>query len=189
MSGAESHGASPPPGAEETPEARLIEFLRNLSRKRDRGALAGIRRGLGRDAPGAEALRLLVPRIPASYGEWQRICCFQVAALFALHPEDAGKGNLGDTFRQLGGHESAQKRFARILSAQARDIFPLLRQAVALARSKDVPVNYLQLLKDLFRWDRPSRSVQDQWARSYWSQPEEESDAPNTAAPAASKEV
>lgn len=174
---------------EETPEARLIAFLRSLAKKHDRGALAGIRRGLGRDAPGAEALRILVPHIPASFGEWQRSCCFQVAALFALHPEDAPQGNLGETFRQLGGHESAQKRFARLLSAEAHDIFPLLRQAIALARSKEVPVNYLQLLKDLFRWDRPSRFVQDQWARSYWSRLDEDSDIPNTAAPAASKEA
>jgi CRISPR system Cascade subunit CasB len=39
---------------------------------------------------------------------------------------------------------------------------------VGLLRQHDVPVNWLQLLRDLGDWEHPDREVQRRWARSFW---------------------
>lgn len=153
---------------------RFVSFLLGLARTENRGALAALRRGLGRErTPPAEMLRLVVPYLPQNR-PWEHRWYFLVASLFGLHPETGGKGDLGDTFRSLGAHESAQKRFVALLDAHPDDLPYRLRQAVALAKSKEAPVNWFQLLEDLFRWQTESRYVQQRWARSYWARRNQE---------------
>ena len=61
-----------------------------------------------------------------------------------------------------------ERRFASLLSADREDIDHQLRAVVVLLRQHDVPVNWLQLLRDLGGWARPDRDVQRRWARSFW---------------------
>ena len=61
-----------------------------------------------------------------------------------------------------------ERRFATLLAADREDIDHQLRAVVGLLRQHDVPVNWLQLLRDLGGWARPDRDVQRRWARSFW---------------------
>lgn len=161
------------------PEETFVSFLRGLELRNDRGALAKLRRNLGKRAPDAEMLRLVVPHLPqADRDRWKAPWYFRVASLFALHPEPGGRGNMGDVFRRLGSHESAQKRFVALLESNPEDLPHRLRQAVSLAKSAGVPINWLRLVKDLLHWDNESRYVQEQWARAYWGYRREESAEP-----------
>lgn len=153
-----------------SPEWRFVGFLRGLERSEDRGALAKLRRSVGKDYPSAEALRLIAPFLPQDQTRsWKTRCYELVAGLFAAHPAAGGGGNMGDAFLRLGSHESAQKRFVALLDSDPDDLPHRLRQAVSLARSKDVPIDWARLLTDLLHWDDESRWVQYKWARAYWA--------------------
>lgn len=166
------------------PHARFVSFLLGLAGREDRGALAALRRGLGKEAaPPAEMLRLVVPHLPADR-PWEHRWYYTIGALFGLYPHSGGQGNLGNTFRRLGNHESAQKRFVALLDAHPDDLPYHLRQAVALAKSNDVKVNWYRLLEDLLHWRTESRYVQQHWARAYWAPRKPENEA-RDASPAA----
>jgi len=170
-------------------ERRFISFLEGLERRQDRGALATLRRSVGKETPDAGTLRLIAPFLPPGEGrQWRHRCYELVAELFALHPALGGAGNLGDTFKRLGDHESAQKRFVALLDSDADDLPHRLRQAVSLARSKEVPLNWLRLLKDLLHWDSEDRYVQYRWARAYWGGKRETANQPSATTAANEKE-
>jgi len=61
-----------------------------------------------------------------------------------------------------------ERRFMALLAADREDIGHHLRSLMGLLRQHDVPVNWLQLLRDLGRWPQPERDVQRRWARSFW---------------------
>lgn len=148
-------------------ESKFIEFLYKFERGEDRGPLAKLRRCLGReDTPTPEALRLLGPFLSERTHDVHNY--FIVAALFASHSQLGGKGNFGKSFRDVGDHDSAQKRFMALLDSDREDLPHRLRQAVSLAKSKNVPLDWLQLLADLGHWDHPKRFVQFDWAKGYW---------------------
>jgi CRISPR system Cascade subunit CasB len=122
----------------------------------------------------------------AWFGPDQEKDAFLVASLFALHPHsppggdrDAGRArwtqNLGNSLSWLvvglnryqrsapssthrAAHPGIERRFVALLAADRGD---LLRQHA-------IPVNWLQLLRDLGAWERPDRDVQRRWARSFW---------------------
>lgn len=169
--------ASPPPGwrwrLKPSRRDRLFAgFLCKLVEAGQAHALATFLRGLGRP-PGT------VPGMLRWLGPWtldvtrrERDACFLVASLFAMHPSDINRGNLGTVFAQLralrGPSESLERRFSATLRA-CRDDLPLhLRRIVGLARSAGVPINWAQLLNDVKQWDYKGRPVQLAWAREYW---------------------
>lgn len=153
----------------------FVEHLKDLAERKDRGALAALRRGLGKP-PGTapEMFRYVVPwTSQLAVAEEDRF--FLVASLFALHPVSCDEGNMGDVFRSIriaaGGAdvaESLEKRFVALLNAHREDLPNHLRHAVALARSHDVPINWVRLIRDLDHWDHPDRFIQRDWARQYW---------------------
>lgn len=161
----------------------FVSHLEGLARRQERGAIAKLRRGAGRGAGGAvEALPFIVPFLPADDGAAEAF--FLVGALFGMYPEPGGIGNFGDTFRRLGDHESAQKRFVALLDAHRDDVGEHLRHAVSLARSRDVPIDFRRLLRDLTFWNHPERFVQLAWARSYWGRAADaDADADDTREP------
>ena len=163
-------------------EKRFAEHLAKLVKDQNLGALAALRRGLGkRPGEAAEAHRYVVPWLPAGARLWQEDAYYLVAALFAWHrgswPEGDGADrrvtNLGASFARLRDQtesDSTEKRFAALLNCHRDDLPHHLRQAVGLLRSKDVPIDWAQLLRDVIDWDRESRSVQRAWARAFWAQ-------------------
>jgi len=152
-------------------EYPFVNYLLDL--REDRGALAALRRGLGKP-PGTEAAmyRYVVPWLPQDAPAWRQSAYYLVAALFAYHPAPGGSGNVGNHYARARATEAddtaLERRFTTLLAANPDDLDVYLRQAVSFLRSKEVPVNWRQLLHDVLYWGHPDRFVQQSWARAYW---------------------
>lgn len=150
----------------------LVDYLQQLAQRQDRGALAALRRGLGRP-PGtvAECHPHVAPFLPGQGWGWRHECCYIVASLFAMHPDSAHQGNMGDTMRRVAKEadsESVGQRFMALLKSHRDDLFEHLRHAVSLAAAKGVAVNWDRLLRDIRHWDSEDGWVQRWWAQSFW---------------------
>lgn len=69
---------------------------------------------------------------------------------------------------------NVDRRFAVLLDSHPDDIPKRLRQAVSLLasghrRSKDIAIDWVQLLDDLLYWSAENRDVQRRWARDFWA--------------------
>jgi len=156
----------------ENEEHYLIRYLKSLAEKDDRAALAALRRGLGK-APGTapEMYRYIVPLLPEKTYRFQETAFYLIASLFASHPVSIQKGNLGNHLAQARGENNAaalERRFTALLSAHPDDLPNYLRQTISLLKSKEVPVNWDQLLKDLLWWNDQTRK---RWATAFWGYP------------------
>lgn len=166
----------------------LVDYLNRLVERDDRGALAALRRGLGKEPGTAPEMYPHVMRFnPSAYDERSY---FLVASLFALwHQGSPPRGgptprNFGDSFRQVAQQsqsESIDRRFVALLNADRDELPDHLRHAVSLMRSAGQPVrvNWDQLLRDLRYWDSERRTVQRAWARGFWGRTDQSDDAPN----------
>lgn len=155
----------------------FIAYLQSLAEKQERGALAALRRGLGQP-PGtvAETFRYVEPWLGEKRSPAREAAFYLVASLFALHPKTTHQGNMGAHLAQTrseGGEDALERRFTALLAAHPDDLPFYLRQAVSFLKSKEVPVNWNELLWDLQNWDEkrddPRRSVQKKWASAFWS--------------------
>lgn len=147
---------------------RFIGHLEQLRDQEDRRALAILRRGANRQ-PGTalDMFSLVIPWVPEN--RHAEDSAFLVAALFALHPQPKGQGTLGSAFAQISGEsDSIEQRFNALLNCHRDDLPYHLRQAVSLLRSKEVPVDWQRLLRDVLGWEHDSRYVQRAWAREFW---------------------
>ena len=146
---------------------------RLLKLREDRGALAALRRGLGKRQGSIEMYPYVVPFLPDYRGkDW---IFFTVASLFALHPShNAIEENLGSAIARLPQTDSLERRFLWLLSSETEELPMRLKAIFSHLKSKEIPVNYHRLISDLDRWDHPQRYVQLAWARSFYA-------APNTA--------
>lgn len=141
-----------------------------------RGVLAVLRSGLGtRNREWGPMWRYVAPYINETHhktDDW----FFVVAALAGWHPAERpsylSKESLGKTARTLRDDSgSVDAHFAALLACREDDLPGHLRRIVGLLRSKDVPVDYRQLLMDLVDtgWSHPERLIQQKWARDfYW---------------------
>ncbi len=166
----------------ERKEVRFVKFLEE-ELKDDRAALARLRRGLGKKGGTTEMYRYVAPFLPPDKGnqwEWQNTANrhFLIASLFAIHPESAGRGSsMGKVFRAMMAESpSVEKRFEHLLSVDVDDLDGHLRQAVLLAKSKEVWVDFHLLFEDVKRWDHRNRSVQMCWAREFWGYDKEQNE-------------
>lgn len=175
-------------------EERFIEHLQsfvphdteNGFHKGNRGALAALRRGLGRK-PGTEiAMYPYLGRLISGENDWQTQHLFLVASLFALHPKHDGKllslgksfSILGDKLRKDGKNaESLEHRFTALLNADREDLHLHLRHAVSLLKSNSIAVNYSILTRDIRFWGERGSRTRRIWARDFWAslKPEDES--------------
>lgn len=174
-------------------ERRFVNALVELDRRQDRAALAALRRGLGK-APGevVEACRYVDPWLGGQVTPWRDDAYYLVAALFAWHPlEWAGdprspwRTNFGASFAALARaspSEGAERRFVALLNCDGDSLPPHLRHAVGLLRAHGVAVDWVQLLRDVQRWDRDDRRVQRAWARAFWGRSEAGREAADVAA-------
>jgi CRISPR system Cascade subunit CasB len=155
----------------------FITYLESL--RDDRAALAALRRGLGQPAGSVpDMYRYVVPWLPAEAPARLEDATYMVAALFAYHPAAGGTGNMGDHFAHTrdpqGDNTAIERRFIALLAAHPDDLGFYLRQAVSFLRSKEVPVNWHQLLSDVLAWSHPDRYVQKRWARAFWGRSAQE---------------
>jgi CRISPR system Cascade subunit CasB len=105
--------------------------------------------------------------------EWREEEFFLVATLFPFNTR-CWTGDLGRSLRVLrrslpeAQRDGLDRRVAILLDASRGELPFRLRQTVRLLVQHELPLDWRQLLKDLRRWDHPSRHVQKQWARSYF---------------------
>jgi CRISPR system Cascade subunit CasB len=149
----------------------FVSKLNTLSE--DRGALAAMRRGLGKkpgEAP--EMFPYVVPYLPSRPSVELEAAFYLVASLFALHPQDMKEGNIGShlagCIKSDKDREAIERRFVALLKSHPDDLPNLLRQTVSYLKSKERRVNYRQLLRDLLGWTSPESYVQRRWASGFW---------------------
>lgn len=200
---------SEPSSASATREQRFVASLQELVTREQRAVLATLRRGLTRP-PGEdpETYPYVVPFLPDQPRPRQEAAYFLVAGLFALWHQGSTRQTPTQTSADLGAalaevraqqaHErgqqpeagdSLERRFVALLSSEWSALPYHLRQLVNLLRSREVPIDWLQLLGDLQRWDDPHRSVQRRWARSFWRVPAGEPDTPTPSTASAQHEA
>lgn len=152
----------------EEPFIAQLEEVRN-----NRGVLAALKRNIGKKYPDFKSGWLVYAGVP----NWATDDTKTVAELFALHPQAGGKANLGHSVGELarkteqagGSRESVERRFAGLIDADKEDLPYHLRQMVSLLKSKEIPVNWLCLLKDISYWDfDDDKEVQNRWAKGFW---------------------
>jgi CRISPR system Cascade subunit CasB len=150
---------------------RFIQHLKTLAD--DRGALAALRRGLGKP-PGttAEMYPYVVPWLPDEASTWLENNYYLVASLFAYHPDSSSAGNMGHHMARTcatdDDKKSTERRFTVLLAADGDDLPNYLRQTISFLKSKDQSVNWDQLFIDLMGWNHESRYVQRRWANAFW---------------------
>jgi CRISPR type I-E-associated protein CasB/Cse2 len=137
---------------------RLLGHLRQL--REDRGAMANLRGAL-KPAQHHRAWPLLGP--VGGIGNRRHEV---VAGLFAWHPDETDKGNLGTTCRRMAADSNTfDGRFRRLLTCDRDEVCDRLAPIVFAAKAKGVPINYEQLFVDLCYW---SDNVRQRWAREFW---------------------
>jgi CRISPR system Cascade subunit CasB len=154
----------------------LVAMLERIYADDDRAKLAALRQGLT-PATEASVYPFVAPFFPSPPRPWIERAYILVAALFALHPGDAGL-TIGAALRRVLDYtesESVELRFAALLNAHVDDLGDHLRHAVSLARSKDVPIDWNDVLYGVLGWEHEDRRVQRSWARDFWgSNPDKE---------------
>jgi len=148
----------------------FVGYLLSLAKdgQEDRGALADLRSGLGKE-PGemARVHKHVVPYLPeAKYNDrWY----YLAATLFGLYPKHRTGRSLGAAFHPLRAKsESMEARFVALLNVYPDDIGDHLRQAISLLKTNEQPLDWFSLFEDLLQWDHPEGHVQLRWARDFY---------------------
>lgn len=151
----------------------LIAYL--IENRDERAMLAALRRGLGQPLGAVPDMFPYVVRfLPEDASRWDEECLYLMASLFALHPAHTAEGNLGDHLYQLaikmGDSQATERRFQQLLRAEPEMLPDLLRQIISLLKTNEIPVNWHQLMRDIYSWYWPDRrrNVVRWWARSFW---------------------
>lgn len=155
----------------------FIKYLEKLQSDGDRGAMATLRKGLGK--PPGEVTQMY-KYVYVGIGQNGKIQeengYFLVASLFALWYRGRQglsqdfDGNFGKTCKYVfkeTATDSTVKHFESLIDSHIDDLPNRLRHAVSLASSKNVGVNWSQLLIDLEQWGEDSKSVQKEWMKAF----------------------
>ena len=172
----------------------FIAHLEKMVKEQDLGALANLRRGLGK-LPGSsrEMDRYVLRELPNGANEAQENAYYLVAALFACWYQGEDKintdqpENLGASLYKLVKQDVAldasnrkledkwkdaekpiEKRLVALLNSHLDDLPKHLQHTISLLKSKDIPFNWSQLLSDMQNWHREDREIQRSWARGFW---------------------
>jgi CRISPR system Cascade subunit CasB len=150
----------------------FIEYLERLRDNDDRKALAILRRGLnGSQRTRLEMYPYAINFLREGATAWEEEVHLTVASLFATHPMPGGNGDMGSVLKEVSSRsdsESVEGRFMALLRAPGENALDHLKQCVSLARSKEVPIDWDRLYRDLLWWNSESMNVQRRWASSYW---------------------
>ncbi|HVO70931.1 MAG TPA: type I-E CRISPR-associated protein Cse2/CasB [Aggregatilineaceae bacterium] len=161
--------------SEPTEQHPFITYLE--SKREDRAIMAALRRGLGQPPGSAPPMfPYVVPFLHDNMYAWQEESHYIVASLFGFYPESTVHGNMGTHFATLQRENPAsaavERRFVALMAAHPEDLDFHLRQAISLLKSKEVPVNWHRLMRDVLRWNNPDARarVHRQWAAEFWRQ-------------------
>lgn len=158
-----------------------INIFINKLRKMDKKELAILKRNAGYTiGESHKALGIFYRILPLSLKRYEELC-FLIATLYALNPRENSE-DMGKTILKLNkicNNESMEQRFLNILDSEfdyigsgsygGGEMAFRLRQIISLASSKDIGINWEQLLEDLIYWQgNNDRFVQKRWAASYY---------------------
>lgn len=153
----------------------MDQLLDELSKKQsDRGFMADMRSGL---------------RFSTRMNAWPVIARFcdladprsriyeVIAGLYAMHPIVCNDKNMGQLCRELQAESgdlpddekesSMSKRFKRLLDADREEMCELVIRIVMYAKSKEKPVDYKTLGKDMLFWNQRTKR---EWANGFWGE-------------------
>lgn len=152
-------------------QKKFIGYLLTLAKegKEDRGALAELRSGLGKQ-PGemARVHKHVVPYLPAR-GRNDDRWYYLIATLFGAFPKHRKGRSLGAAFRRLKQKsDSMEARFVALLNAHPDDLDAHLRHVVRLLEAHEQPLDWFLLLDELLQWSAPDGRVQLRWARDFY---------------------
>jgi len=145
--------------------------------REDRGALAALRRGLGKE-PGAAAE--MYPYVEWAFEDQAPDAAYIVASLFGVHrhhaTDEGHPRGLGASLRAIRRNDAGQeddgvvRRFTALLDCHAEALPTHLRHLVTLltARRPKVTIDFVQLFWDIRAWDDIDRHVQKRWAAGFW---------------------
>lgn len=149
----------------------ILERLRR--RKDDRGMMSALRCILveGKKQRAWPALSRLGIEINDDISSF-------IAGLYATHPDEATVGNFGTTCRNIGQKRGeihtdeikvtpTERRFQHLLSSERTELSDRIMRMVLLAKAQSIPINYVQLEKDMRNWNDRTKTA---WATSYWTQ-------------------
>ena len=140
----------------------------------DRGSLAILRNWLIRDNHW-QCASIVEPFNDNKEPNWSAWCKYLVGSLFAFHPSHSEKvGDFGKTFQKLSYsngefNNSMQMRFYRLveISGSTEEVKNELKyhllNAVRMVKSKNISINYYELLCDLVYW----RRTKEKWCRHF----------------------
>jgi len=150
----------------------FIGYLLNLAKEgeEDRGALAELRSGLGKE-PGemARVHKHVVPFL--SEKNYNDRGYYLTATLFGAFPRHQKGRSLGAAFCPLKQRsDSMEARFVALLNAHSDDLDGHLRHIVRLLESAKPPqpFDWFLFFDHLLHWDHPDRYVQLQWACDFY---------------------
>ena len=154
-------------------QMKFVGYLLSLAREgeENRGALADLRSGLGRD-PGrmARVHKHVVPFLVEQRCDERDRWYYVIATLFGLYPQHREGYSLGRAFAPLRAKsDSMEARFVALLNAHPDDLDDHLRHAVSLLKSNEQPLDWFQLLEDVLQWSHPEGHVQLKWARHFYA--------------------
>jgi len=145
---------------------RLVNYLLDLKKRDDTGALATLRRGLGKRR-GTAAMYPYIFGCNPQRGEEEAY--FLTASVFAYHQRHTDESvSIGKAVKRLALSESSEsltKRFIRLLNADTEELPELLRGMVSLLKSREIAFNYHMLVKDVKWWNDITK---ESWARDFW---------------------
>ena len=143
----------------------FVQRLYDLAARKDRAALAELRRSF---ANPLAALPYVVPFLAKDATRRDEAALSLVAGLFALHPEH-GSTSLAKALSLLAkDSDSVALRFRALLDADAEDLPTHLRHAVSLVKSRDLAIDYDDLLAAVRWWGSENKNRQRAWARDFW---------------------
>ncbi|NPV75789.1 MAG: type I-E CRISPR-associated protein Cse2/CasB [Anaerolineae bacterium] len=153
----------------------FIKYLTSLDNEQNRDVLAVMRRGLtGQPVEDLNLYRFVAKRVPDfDRGVKCEAVYYLIAALYAYHPLQTDKGNFGNHMSlaasKRNDQEAAERRFTVLLSTRMSEVAIHLRQAIAILKQQEIPVNWECLFADLLIWDHPQKIVQRAWANGFWT--------------------
>jgi CRISPR system Cascade subunit CasB len=158
----------------QTFDEKFIGYLEKLVRDENRTALANLRRGLGKTSATATEMFPYISGWTANISRRDENAFFLVASMIGLYPTNSWKSdekynNLGKSLSFLKDEsDSIEKRFVALLNSDEEDLPNHLRQIISLLKSKEAPINWYLLLKDIKSWSHEDRFVQRNWAKGFW---------------------
>jgi CRISPR system Cascade subunit CasB len=155
------------------------------NKKKQKEYLAGqaiLKRAMSGDPEHIRKVYEFLPNEIRIESEWEEDKIWiSVACLFVYYPQnidriqDPKKRNFGRSCWNLamdidktGQSKGTPRRFKALLDTSLTDIRSPLNNLVRQMKSRDIPIDYPQLLIDLQQWEHPKQYIQDNWARTYW---------------------